>query len=103
MSEKIKIETIPLEAITELKFSGAFYGNLQLLYFNYCELINDSEDFDIKKMLNAQKNKDPNGLNEKEISHIHTLDILLILLNELDLSFSNQVTINEVDKIPNED
>ena len=103
MSEKIKIESIPLDAITEIKFSGAFYGNLQLLYFNYCELIEDSEDFDIKKMLNAKKNKDITGLNEKEISHAFTLDIFLTLLNELDLSFSDQAVDNEIDKITNED
>lgn len=103
MSEKIKIDSIPYEAITELKFSGAFYGNLQLLYFNYCELIENSEDMDIKKMLNAKKNQDTTGLNEKEISHITTIDILLTLLNELDISFSDQVISKEIDNTINED
>lgn len=87
MSEKNNIEIIPYESLTDVKISGAFYGKLQNVYFNYCSLVENQENIEISKILYGFKENDISKLNDDEITHLEAITTLITLLNQLDINF----------------
>jgi len=95
MSEKIKIPTIPNDAMCDIKLSGAFYKYIQDSYF---EILNLVEPDDLQNVLNAVLKNNQENVKEENKKFIFIITILSILIKEIEASFKDKIIMTEVDK-----
>jgi hypothetical protein len=95
MSEKIKIPTIPNDAICNIKLSGAFYKYIQDSYF---EILNLVEPDDLQNVLTAILKNNNENVKEENKKFIFIIKILSILIKEIEESFKNDIVMTEIDK-----
>lgn len=95
MSEKIKIPTIPNEAMCTIKLSGAFYKYIQDSYF---EILNLVEPDDLQNVLTAVLKNNDENVKEENKKFIFIITILSILIKEIEASFKDDVIMKEIDK-----
>lgn len=99
--KKVKLHTIPAEAIVNLKCSGFFHKRLAAVYFNFVSKI---ETTTFEKIVQHMNKHELEKLTPDERKDAVCLETLLILISSLEKQFTDKgLEVEQEFEVPSED
>lgn len=101
-TKKIKVPSIPEEAVVTLKVSGSFHRRILGAYFNYAKKFEPQKFEELcKAVAKSEIGKLEDGQDQIDA---FTIETLLILMNGIETEFSAKGLITEIEmEAPSED